>query len=311
MKKIFFSLILFFIFSSFLPAQGTYIELITAYNKESYNDYLIATSGKTNSLLEYKADYLFKEGLKANLEIRNFEINLSALFTLPFKCGDMYDSDWRASGIKTNYSHSDLYAGLGCDLILGLKYRFEIPAGNIDIFISPALVLSNSFISLKAKNTIGWCGDITHTHLDRHYSWDSPYAKKVKKYGINYCNNMTSIFCGLEASLKYKNFFSSAGALVSPFTYILAVDHHLNKEEGNWYQMIQKSSFAVWDFYASLGWSVNDKHSILLGADFSFCPEIPGDFYYGYFMTENIIADESSRFSFSKLAITISWRIAL
>lgn len=318
MKKIFVIAIAFYIFSLPLTAKNAlpenphfYLQIISSYNKEAIDYFVIDTNGKTNSKLEWQSDYLFKEGIKAGYKIKQLEVNLKALFALPFECGKMYDSDWRITDIKTNYSKSDLFAKFGADTSLGIKYNFELAGKSASFFISPVLVISNSFISLAAKNTIGWCGDIWHTGLDQHQSWDSPYAKKVKKYGIDFKNNITSIFCGLEGSAFIKDFSINAGLLASPFTYIFSIDHHLNKEEGHYYQLIQKAYFAVWDFYASLGWSLNDKNSIILGTDFSFCPVIPGELYFGYYKIDNIIADETSSFSFNKLAITLSWRIVL
>ncbi len=315
MKKNLLILIIIFIFAlkgftqSAISSDNTffYLELNSSYNKESLNDYLISTTGKTNSLLEWQADYLLREGLTAGVKHKKLEASLSAQFALPLKCGKMYDSDWREVGIKTNYSTSDLFAGFGCDSTLSIKYHLTL-GNQLPFFISPVAAVSNSFIKYHAKNTIGWCGDIAHTHLKEHHSWDSEYAKKVKKYGIDFTNNITSIFCGVEGVARFGNFTTNAGVLVSPFTFIFSIDHHLNKEEGHYYQMIQKPVFSVWDFYAGCGYSINQKNEIILSADYSFCPKISGDFYYGYYKIDNIIADETSQFSFSKFALTLSWR---
>lgn len=272
---------------------------------------------KENSRLEWEADYLFKLGVAGDLQIKNLDIFCSASFPLPLECGKMYDSDWRTTGIRTNLSKSDLFINSGIDAVLGIKYNFEISRkwdlgkSNTDFHfnISPLVNITNSFIKLEAKNTIGWCGDRGHTHLDRDYSWDSEYAKKVKKYGIDLTNNITSIFCGVEFSAVVKDIQVNAGFLISPYTYILSIDHHLNKEEGTFYQLVQKAYFKTMELYAAAGYSINKRNQLSLSVDYSFCPTINGDFYYGWFQIENILADETSRFSFSKFSLSLSWQI--
>ena len=317
MKKYFLAILIFFSFSSIFSAQENlqkepspafHIELNSSYCNETRNYYVIETTGKTNSLLEWNADYLFKEGITGGMKIGNWELNLSTQFCLPFECGKMYDSDWYVPQIKTNLSKSDLFTAFGNDTKLTLKYSFELGKTGSNFFVSPVVFISNSFIRLEARNTIGWCGDMGHTHLDQHYPWNSEYAKKVKKYGINLTNNITSVFCGAELKKQFGPLITNIGALISPFTYIFSIDHHLNKEEGNYYQMIQKALFKAWDFYGGIGYSINNKNTILLGADYNICPVIPGELYYGYYKIDHIIADETSRFSYNIFSLTLSWQ---
>ena len=317
MKKYFSIILISFIFSSLLNAQVSlqkkhkpafYIELNSSYNNETRNYYLIETTGNTNSLLEWKSNYLFKEGIAGGIAIRNLEINLYTQFSLPFECGKMYDSDWRTVGIKTNYSTSDLFTALGNDTKFSLKYNFQLGEESNNFFVSPIVCISNSFIKFNAKNTVGWCGDTGHTHLQQDYPWNSEVAKKVNKYGIDFTNNITSILCGVGFEKQIGPFIVNTGALISPFTYILSIDHHLNKEDGQYYQLIQKALFKEWDFFGNFGYSINNNNTILLCVDYNFCPVIPGDFYYGYFKIENIIAEQTSRFSFKKLSVTFIWK---
>lgn len=285
------------------------VEIQTSYNNEKRNYCVIDESGKLNSMLEWQSDYLFKLGVVGNLKIGMLEIFSSVAFPLPLNCGKMYDSDWRTTGIKTNFSESDLFTDFGFDAVFGFKYNLKACVKNFNLFISPVIAVSNSFISLKAKNTIGWCGDTNHTHLEKNYPWNSEYAKKVKKYGIDFKNNITSVFLGIEIEKQFGRFYTGTGVLTSPYTYILSVDHHLNKEDGNYYQLVQKSFFSVWDFYICAKYFLSSKSLISFTADYSFCPPVIGDFYFGYFKIENIIADETSRFDFSKLSFSISLEI--
>ena len=320
MKKFIFCLI-FLVVSSFaskifcqekseLQKLSFNASITTAYSSEKYEYSLIDVTGKENSRLEWEADYLFKLGVNGALKYGGLEFWVNALFPLPLDCGKMYDSDWRTEGIKTNLSIHDLAVKFGCDARLGIKYNFELGAGNKAVTVSPILVISNSYISLAGQKGIGWGGDIAHTGLARDYSWDSEYAVKVKKFGIDFTSNATSALLGGEVSKIYRNIFVRAGILSSPYTFILSVDHHLNKEEGNYYQLAQQAFFRVWDFYTAAGFFVNSKNVLLFTTDFSFCPTTPGNFYVGYYKIENNLVEETSRFSFSKFSLNLSWQIA-
>ncbi len=283
--------------------------ITTAYNSEKYEYSLIDVTGKENSRLEWEADYLFKLGLNGTLKYGGLEFFVSALFPLPLDCGKMYDSDWRTEGIKTNLSIHDLALKFGCDATLGIKYNFELGRGNKAISVSPIVAISNSYISLAGQKGIGWVGDIAHTGLARDYSWDSEYAVKVKKFGIDFTSNSTSALLGVEISKSFGGLYASAGLVSSPYTFILSVDHHLNKEEGNYYQLAQQAFFRVWDFYAATGYFVNSKNILIFTTDFSLCPTTPGNFYVGYYKIENTLVEETSRFSFSKISFCLSWQI--
>ena len=314
MKKSYFFVLIFFVFSSVISAQteqsqnlSFYIELNSSYNHESRNDYVIATSGRINSLLEWNATYLFKEGITAGVKPGRWEFYVSTQFALPLECGKMYDSDWYVRDIKTNYSKSNLFTAFGLDAALGAKYHFLLGQNDWRFYISPQLAVTNSYIIFNAKNTIGWCGDIGHTHTG-NYAWDSEYAVIKRKYGIDLRNNITSVLLGLELSKYFGPAFVNAGALAAPFTYIFSVDHHLNKEGGRWYQMIQKAYFTQWNFYGTLGYSINNHHAIILKADYSFCPAVGGELYDGYYKVENIVTEEKSGFEFQKVGVSVSWR---
>lgn len=320
MKKIFFSAFIILIISSLLPAQTAepsnkkisfYLQLDSAYKNQLFKDYLFDSPEVLNSRLDWDSDYLFTLGLTGGMKIGGVELFISSSFCLPFECGHMYDSDWRTVGLKTNYSISDLYTAFGNDSLIGLKYHFLPGKNQAGFFISPVLLVSNSYIKYNAKNTIGWCGDVGHTGLSQNYSWDSPYATKWRKYGIDLTNNITSVFCGIEFSKTIWAFEANAGVLVSPYTYIFSVDHHLNSGEGHYYMMIQEAVFSVLDFYFSGAYSINKRNAIILGASYSFSPRTDGDFYFGYYKTDYELSIDISGFDFKKFTTTLSWRISL
>lgn len=319
MKKIFLAAFIFLGFSFFLTAQTAepskqktsfYLELKSSYKNQIFRDYLFDSPDLLNSRLDWDADYLFYLGLTGGMKIKGLELFVSTDFTLPFECGHMYDSDWRTPGMKTNFSISDLYPAFGNDSLIGIKYHFLPGKNQAEFFISPVLIISNSYMRYNAKNTIGWCGDIKHTGLTQNYPWDSEYATKWRKYGIDLTNNITSVFCGLELSKKIRAFEAAGGILVSPYTYIFSIDHHLNSGEGKYYLMIQEAWFSVLDFYLSTGYSINKKNQIILSAQYSFCPRIDGEMYFGYNATNYELTIDISGFSFNKFTTTLSWRLS-
>lgn len=318
MKKIFGFGFIFLIFSFNIWGQAEqatdkdlsfYLQLDSSYKNQVFKDYYFESPDRLKSRLDWESDYLFNLGLAVGIKIRGWEFFLSSQFSLPFECGKMYDSDWKTPGMKTNYSTSDLYTAFGNDSLLGIKYNFPLEKTHTKFYFSPEIIISNSYIRYNAKSTIGWCGDISHTHLSQDYPWDSPYATKWRKYGIDLTNNITCLFAGLEVSNYTGAFITKAGLLFSPYIYIFSIDHHIKKEPG-YYMMIQEASVAVWDFYLKTGYAINKKNSIILAFDYSFCPGIDGSVYRGFTKDKFEKALETSSFSFKKFTTTLSWQIS-
>lgn len=306
MKKNIFSFC-FLSFSFFAHAFSFSIAPKLSYNTELRTD-CIYDGSNLNSKLEWNSFYQFKAGFQTDFSFGKLDISNTTLFNLPLKNGLQYDSDWRTQGIKTNYSTGDLYSGLGFDFNLEIKYFFQFP---YDFEICPVFSVTNSYVSLRAKNIYCWCGDIAHTGLSENYPWNSEYARRVKKYGIDLYNNITSVFIGAEFKKSFSSFFIDFKACFSPYTFIFSIDHHLNKEEGHYYQMIQEAIFKVCDFSLSGGFYLNKKSTLNICTNFSFCPEVYGDLYYGYFKIDNIIADETCSFLFSKFSVSLGWTFSI
>lgn len=287
-------------------AVSLYLEPFVSYNREHITYDIYSPYGSINSRLEWNADYLFKTGTTFNLEAGPFVFNSSVAFNLPFKCGVMYDSDWYTIGLKTNRSTSDIIPGFGIDCNLDFGYKFDLPR---DFSVTPVLSIQESYRTLHAENTIGLCGDMGHTALDHNIAWDDPRSKKVKKYGIDFYHNTTGVYLGADVAWAFSSVQLDLAALFSPFTYIFSVDHHLGKQGGHYYQMIQKA--LAFDFRFSALYNFSSKSALKLAASYNFCPDTPGDFYFGWFATDHIIADETCSLSFSKLNILLSWQIKI
>ena len=279
---------------------------IVSYSNQSFVD-KVYDGDYLNSMLEWNSSYLFKAGAGAKLDIWNFDLSSSIKFNIPAECGFMYDSDWYTEGIKTNYATENIRTRLSYDFELNLKYQFDLP---YDFEVLPVISFKNNYVQFRPTDTYiyGWCGDTSHTGLSEDVSWDSEYAKLVKKYGINLNTNIVSFYFGAQIQKQFEHFYLGLSAQISPYTYILSVDHHLGKTGGRYYQMEQTAIFSAWDFDFSGGYFINDHNSLNLNLTANFCPETRGKLYSGYDKIGKTLADEESGFSFSRFLIDFYWQ---
>ncbi len=287
----------------FASELSIFLDPRISYNNQHISYAVVDTDGSINSRLDWDAEYLFSAGTAISFLYGNWDICASVDFNLPFECGQLTDSDWRTKGLKTNLSRHELKSGFGFDAAVSLGYRFVLPESFI---LAPVFSVQNSFDTQKAQKTTGWCGDTNHTNLSYDVSWDDAQAVRVKKYGIDFYINAASVFFGLNFQKQISRFSMEFTGQFSPFTYVFAVDHHLNKEEGHYYQLIQKA--IMYKLEAACAYTLTDDFSLKLSAAWLSCPKTSGDFYFGWFGTDHIIADETSTLSFSKLNITIFWQ---
>ena len=279
---------------------------IISYSNQAFVD-KIYDDDYMNSMLEWNSSYLFKAGVGAELGIWNFALSTSAKFNIPAECGFLYDSDWRTEGIKTNYATENLCTKFGCDFDLNLKYQFSLPH---DFEVLPVISVKNNYVKLAPKDTYiyGWCGDTSHTGLSQDVSWDSEYAKLVKKYGIKLNTNIFGVYFGAQAQKRFEKFYLSLSAQISPYTYIFSIDHHLGKTGGTYYQMEQKAFFSAWNFDFSSGYFINQHNSLNLNLTANFCPETRGTLYNGYDKIGKTLLYESSSFAFTTFLVDFYWK---
>lgn len=293
MRKLLFLLIFFL--SSFCYSLDFYLEPEISYKNLYLKDYLYGQSGKLNSRLDYASSYQLSAGGKALLEIKDLFIDFSFLCSLPLQSGSMYDSDWKTAGIKTNYSIHDLWVKKAFDLELFTKYKFSFS----DFSVFPVAGASFLYNDYSAKKGKAWYASRYYTGLDQDYPWYSEYAKKYKVFGIDYTNYFFNTLTGLELSFDAGNVFLSCQGCISPFCYAFAVDHHLGKEGGQYYQMIQKAYFKNYYIKGQIGYKISDRASVTFSSSFLFSRKIHGDFYFGYYAEEHVLAKETSAFKIS------------
>ncbi len=273
-------------------------------NSTVYNIY--DTDGNLNSRLEWQEKYNFGLGAGLLFEHRQLFFKAGVVFSLPFECGSMYDSDWRTIGLKTNLSKGALFSSFGTTVDMQIGWNFLLKNS---FYISPLVCLRERFSIVKAKNLIGYCGDTYHTGLSKDISWDDPKAKKVRKYGIDLYSSLTCFFSGLRIGKAFDKLDFNLSFLISPLSLFLCIDHHLNKEEGSWYQLSQKT--IVLDFETAVEYDISQNLAFNASLNYNFCPDRPGDFYFGYFAVENIKADEGCSLKFSTFNLNLGFKIKI
>ena len=307
MKKFFF--LLLFLNCSFLFGENLSLRIspFFSYNYETIT-YSIYDGPKLNSQLEWESPYLFKTGINFSLGFNNFILDLSNAAAIPAKCGTMYDSDWYTENIKTNLSKHNLHAGFCYDFDVNLKYRVELKNR---FSILPQVSFNYSYSSYYAQKGIGWCGDTGHTQLTKDYPWDSEYAVKVNKFGIDFFNNTFILFLGAGLEKSLGNFLFGFDVQISPYIYVSSIDHHLDSGDGRYYLLLQSAWFSCFNFDLSCTYCINQKNKISIIPKYCYCKEIMGVFYFGKEKVQSKRSDQPCSFNFSKLSICISWEIKI
>ena len=312
MKKILVLLAGLFLFQAqlFSIELSLSLEPKFGYSNKLMQDFLYSEYGSLNSRLDYEATSLFKTGMGMKFGVQNFFLETAYSVALPLHAGMLYDSDWHTEDLKTSYSYHEMNTSFGCDFSSRIKYSFPCTK---HISLAPLAAFEYYYLEVKAENGIAWKGTTQWTGLDHNVSWDSPYAAKKRVYGIDFYNSISTFYLGLEAALNFEKFFVEAKTLVSPYTSILSVDHHLNKYEGTFYQMEQTGEFSVYKFELKGGWKHSKKNSVNLGSAFTFSKKMDGNLYFGYFAIPNdfIEANESSSFKFSNFDLELSYEIKI
>ena len=307
MKKFFF--LLLFLNCSFLFGENFSLRIspFFSYNNDTIT-YSIYDGPKLNSQLDWTSPYLFKTGINFSLGFNNFILDLSNAAAIPAKCGTMYDSDWYTENIKTNLSKHNLHAGFCYDLDIIFKYQFEL---NNSFSILPQVSFNYSYSSYYAQKGIGWCGDTGHTQLTKHYPWNSEYAVKVNKFGIDFFNNTFILFLGAGLEKSLGNFLFGFDVQISPYIYVSSIDHHLDSGNGRYYLLLQSAWFSCFSLDLSCTYCINQKNKISVIPRYCYCKEIMGVFYSGKEKIRSNRSDQACSFNFSQLSLCISWEIKI
>ena len=141
-------------------------------------EYIFSPSGKRLvSYLEWKASPLFQIGLNAEVMYKNFEVEFEGQIGIPNECGQMLDSDWISSGVKTTYSIHSNNSVKNYEFYSAIGYR--IPIKKFDI--TPRFLFYYSDDSFYAHDGYGWYGGYAYSKNGKDNSWDSDFARKAEK----------------------------------------------------------------------------------------------------------------------------------
>ena len=230
MKKIFCCLtFLFFLFAEASCEKfGLSITPSFGLTFSDNGEYIFTPSGKRLvSYLEWKAMPLIQTGLEVSYSNKLLELTFGGDFAFPTECGQMFDSDWISSGVKTTYSihknnsvtNYDFYAESG----------LKIPVKKITII--PAVAWDYTFSHYHAHDGYGWYGGEAYSKNGEDNSWDSTYARKAKKlYPIDLTRKSTDVFMGLKLTYEpISNLSFSSGSYVALYTKVHSYDYHFGK----------------------------------------------------------------------------------
>lgn len=191
-----------------------------------------------NSYLEWEEKVLPTVGVAVTGAVGRFSVSayvdgMISLRLQGIRSGNMYDSDWKIEGIKTNYSISENVAT--CNVQTGLVLRYDFALLPF-LRVAPFAELSYGYKSFEANNGYGWYGNPV--------AWDDPSAHyypdgKLVLCGIDYQCHLFSVYAGLSFRFLCSARVSvQADAAFLPYAYVYAEDcHYTNvaRTQGRYY----------------------------------------------------------------------------
>ena len=220
---------------------------------------------------------------------------------IPMETGLMMDSDWQnnqptavalenAQGrnYKTAYSEHDNH--LDYDINFGFKggYKFKI----FDWFTAkPAIAFEYQNIKFTGKNGKGWYGygsdeNQSFRAKNGYYAAynDSENQTVIKFSGRIITYNRIADYLWLGSDFSFiipceflKNFTFDTGFFFAPYVYAVSYDSHLGRE----YDFADKTTgfFAAFKWNLGTEYKINERHSILLSANYFYMRVLRGDDY--------------------------------
>lgn len=283
MKKLFlcFTFLFFLAGGAFCEKCGIIFTPSFGLTFTDHGEYIFSPSGKRlYSYLEWKAEPLFQIGLETSFIFKYFDLTLGGNFGISRECGQMFDSDWVSSGIKTTYSihkndaagNFDLYAVLG----------FKIPIKKITF--TPELALWYYYDYFHAHDGYGWYGGEAYSKNGEDNPWNSIYARKAKKlYPVDLTRKTFDFMGGLKISYApVKNLSITAGTYIILCTKVNNYDYHYAKpDSGNDFSIkeIQKSINSRFKETLCLSYAFGGNYIVSLSASYLFGGIIQGELY--------------------------------
>lgn len=217
--------------------------------------------------LQWNFSPLFKVGINAEYNYKQFYIQGSFSYFLPTANGKMYDSDYNKD-FKTNlcfFENKSIFA-----IDTSLKASFKIPISKIKL--SPTLLGIYSANRFIGKNGYGYFGDkeINGGWTDTDVPWDNPNARKAASVSnIEYTRDELFLFIGTEIEYKIKRFTFCVGIFVSPITYTNVLDFHTDQTGNTPGYKAYSTQYAYFSKYMAtmfFEYNLNTKSSIYINA---------------------------------------------
>lgn len=283
MKKIFFFIIfhLFLLSGTFCEKKGISIAPSFGLTFSDNGEYIFSPSGKRIvSYLEWKATPLIQAGLEVSYTGKILELSLGGDYSLPIECGQMFDSDWISSGLKTTYSIHKINSV--CNYDFYIETGLNIPIKKITI--TPGITWNYYFDHFHAHDGYGWYGGEAYSKNGEDNSWDSPYARKAKKlYPIDLTRKAYDVFFGFKLSFAPINLLSfSLGSYLALYTKVHSYDYHFGKPNtlnDFSFNEIQEDCLSRFKETLSISYTFSKYFAVNLKASYLFGMLIKGELY--------------------------------
>ena len=222
MKRLF-----IFIISVFLSTQifalspedfSFYVQPSIGFTEGQIGEYLYAkNSDRVISYLQWQEQPLVNGAIDLGVNLYNFNLEGFVSAVLPVYCGQMTDSDWKKTDVKTNYGIFENSAGKNINLTGKISYDFFIN----NFTLSPVVAVNFRYMSFTARNGYGWYGE--------NKAWNSEEIinqPPKKLSGIDYYRRNIIVLAGLKTQYSINNFRFGLELDVSPFAVFYAQDYH-------------------------------------------------------------------------------------
>lgn len=261
----------------------------TAITLGKFGEYLYVLDYKPYiiSYLDWQTLPLFKTGLSFNTKLNDLKLLADFNYTLPFRCGHMYDNDYTPD-FKMCYNIFDNYSLLGLEGSLG----FEIALKQKNNFtISPKMIFTYSYNSFQAKNGHGWYGSRSKSSTGKNEPWDSEYAHYAARVNdIFYYQKIFYIFTGCSFDWQKDRHNFKLTTLISPVSIIKTVDYHSDETQHTrdfCLGATQNAFFTRYKINADYNFQLKNNLFLSAGLTSLFGPKIQGQLYHYNGRTDN------------------------
>lgn len=239
-----------------------------------------STNDRIISYLQWEENPVFQYGLGINSSINNFNIQAEGFFSLPGKCGKMFDSDWKIPGVKTNYGIFQNNSVKNWFTSAQVSYSFNI---NNNFAIIPLFMFSYRYDSFSTNKGTGSYGDSKYSSTGKDESWDSEYAKKCNLSGIDYLRKSLFYNFGIGGKYTGKRINLMMDLMISPYGSFFTKDYHrddfaTDEFESQAYTTItlHTSYFKVFSLKLAMDYSITNNLALFLCTEGIIYPKISG-----------------------------------